>query len=127
MYRPQFPFSTPDEFQDKDAVQYFDQTSTPLLASALNLGIGGIIIGISLQLEPDAPFTWRGLKVNGPANFAMRFRDPYGNYLSDDWISLPLEYTPQATPSYGSNVVDIEPAIACLQASVILVDVMRVS
>jgi hypothetical protein len=127
VYRPQFPFFTPPLYRDKDAVQYFDQVSTPLLNSALNLAVGGMILGIPLQLDADAPFTWRGIKVNGPANFALKFRDPYGNYLSDDWINIPLEYGPEETSVYGSNVVDIEPAIACPHASVILVDVMRVS
>jgi hypothetical protein len=127
MYRPQFPFPVPDQFQDKDFVHYFDQTNTPRLNDALSLAAGATIIGIPLQLQGDAPFNLRAIEINGPNNYAVRLRDPYGNYLSDDYIPIPLDYGPEETAGYGSNVVEFEPELKCPAGSVILVDVKRVS
>lgn len=127
MYRPQFPFATPPRFQDKDFVHYFDQTNTPQLNNALSLAAGQSILAIPLQLQGDAPFTLRGIKINGPANYAVKLRDPYGNYLSDDWVPLALDYAPNEPASYGSNVVEFEPEIRCPAGSIVLVDVLRVS
>jgi hypothetical protein len=79
MYRPEFFYSTPPEFQDKDFIHYFDQTDNAQLLNALSLAAGQTILGIPLQLETDAPFFLRGIKINGPSNFAVRLRDPYGN------------------------------------------------
>ena len=126
-YRPQFPFRTPPQFQDKDFVHYFDQTTVPLFNTALSLAAGGIILNIPLQLQADAPFSIRGIKVNGPANFAVRFRDPYGNYLSEGFIPIPLRDGPEETGVYGSNVVDFEPEIGCPVGSIIFVDIKRIS
>ena len=127
MYRPQYPYSLSSDFQDRDFVYYFDQTNTPQLQNALNLSVGGIIMGIPLQLESDAPFTWRGIKVLNAPNYALRFRDTSGNYLSEDWVQVGLAFQPDAAPPYGCEVIDIEPAVPCPQGSVILVDVMRVA
>jgi len=128
--RPQFPFSTPDQFQDKDFVHCFDQTTTAQLNNALSLAVGNSILGIPLVLEADAPFTWRGVKINiagGTATFSVKFRDPYGNYLSDDFIPTNLKDAALQTTVYGSNVVELEPQISCPRGSQILVDVKRVS
>lgn len=126
-YRQQFPYPTPPKFQDKDFVHYFDQTTIPQLNNALSLAVGGTIIGINLPLQSDAPFFMRGIKINGPSNFAVRFRDAHGNYLSDDWVPLPIDYAPNEQAVWGSNVVEWEPEVICQAGSVILVDVKRVS
>lgn len=126
-YRPQFPFKTPPEYQDKDFVHYFDQTNTPQLNNALSLAVGATVLGIPLVFEADAPFTWRGIKINGPSNFAVRFRDPYNNYLSDDFVQIPLQDGPQETSIWGSLVVDLEPQIRCPLGTQILVDIKRIS
>lgn len=126
-YRPQFPNSVPSAFQDKDFVHYFDQKNTIQLNNALSLAVGAYLIGIPLELQADAPFTLRGIKINGPSNFAVRFRDPYGNYLSDDWVPIPMDYGPEETSVYGSNVVEFEPQIKCPAGAQLLVDVKRVS
>jgi len=127
MYRPQFPDNPHKEFRDEDFVQYFDQNSNLQLANALNLAVGGMILEIPLQLQSDAPFTWRAIQVNGPANFAMRFKDPYGNYLTDDWVMLPLAFSPDSTAPFGTTVIPLEPAIRCPLGSVVWVDILRVS
>lgn len=127
MYRPQFPCPTPKGFDDKDAVQYFDQTNTPQLNNALSLAAGGFLLSIPLQLQSDAPFTWRGTKINGPSNFAVRFRDPYGNYLNSDWVPLPLDYAPDEPAVFGSLPIVLDPEVHCPLGSVILVDIKRIS
>lgn len=127
MYRPQFTYPTPSEFDDKDFVAYFDQTNTTQLNAALSLAAGATIIGIPLVLQSDAPFFWRGIKINGPSNFGVRFRDPYGNYMSSDYLPLPLDYEPQEPAVIGSNPVVLEPQVRCPAGSVILVDVKRLS
>lgn len=127
MYRPQFAYPTPEGFQDEDFVHYFDQSNTTQLNAALALAAGATIENIALQLQTDAPFSWRGLKINGPANFAIRFRDPYGNFLSNDYLPLPLEYSPQETSVRGSNVVPFGDEIKCPAGSVIRVDIKRLS
>lgn len=125
MYRPQFPYSVPDAFQDKDFVHYFDQSNTPQLNNALSLAVGGMILGIPLQLQGDAPFDWRGIKVTGPNGYAVRFRDTSNNYLSNDWVPLDLAVEPEETSVFGSLVIPLEPEIPCPLGSVVLVDVMR--
>jgi hypothetical protein len=127
MYRPQFPYAIPPEFRDKDLTHYFDQNTTTQLNNALSLAAGATLLQIPLQLETSAPFWWRGIKVNGPSNFAVRFKDPFGNYLSDDWVPLPIDYAPNEPAVFGSNPVDWEPAIECLPGSIVFVDVKRIS
>ena len=126
MYRPQVPYLTPPQYEDHDFVHYFDQLNTNLLNSALSLAAGGSILGIPLILQSDAPFFWRGVKINGPSNFAVRFRDPYWNYMSDDFVPLPLDYSPREPAAVGSNPLVLED-IRCPAGSVILVDVKRIS
>ena len=126
MYRPQFAYPTPSQFEDHDFIHYFDQTNTTQLNNALSIAAGATVLGIPLNLQNDAPFTWRGIKINGPSNFAVRFRDPYGNYMSDDFLPLPLDYGPREPASVGSNPVVIE-EVRCPAGSVILVDVKRIS
>lgn len=126
-YRPQFLYSTPEKFKDEDFIHYFDQHNTTQLNNALSLAAGGTIIGIPLQLETDAPFFWRGLKIDGPANYAVRLRDPYGNYLTDDYVPLPLGFSPDAPTVAGSPVIPMEPEVPCPAGSVILVDIKRIN
>ena len=127
MYRPQFPNSVPPGYQDKEFVHYFDQTNTPQLNNALSLAAGATLLQIPLQLQGDAPFTLRGIVVNGPGNFALRFKDPYGNYLSDDFIPIPLRDGLEETSVFGQNVVEFEPEIPCPLGSIVFVDVKRIS
>ena len=126
-YRPQFPNQTPDGYQDKDFVHYYDQTNTPQLNNALSLAVGATILQIPLQLQGDAQFTLRAIKINGPANYGVRIKDPYGNYLSDDFVPIPQEYGPQETSVFGSNAVEFEPEIPCPLGSIIFVDIKRLN
>lgn len=124
---PQFVYPTPDGFQDQDFVHYYDQLSEALLSSALSLSVGSEIVGIPLTLQNDAPFLWRGVKVNGPTNFGIRFRDQAGNYLSEDYVPLPLGYAPDLQAILGVPPVVLEPEIPCHPGGVVWVDVKRLS
>jgi hypothetical protein len=92
IYRPQFAYATPPGCRDIDYVYYFDGSNTPLL----NQNVSGLTIpNIPLVLEQDAPFYWRGIKVNAlretnggvPDSYEIpdlkvRFEDHLNNKLS---------------------------------------------
>lgn len=126
-YRPQFPYSTPPQFEDKDFIHYFDQTNALQLKNALALAAGQTILAIPLQLETDAPFFWRAIQIKGPANFAIRLRDPYGNYLTDDYVPLPLGDAGEETSVFGGLPVILNPEVQCPAGSVLLLDIKRIN
>jgi hypothetical protein len=127
-YRPQFLYPTPDEYRDEDFTHYYDTVTNLALSNALShLSAGQMILGVPLQLDTDAAFFWRGLKVIGPASYAVRFRDPYGNYLSDDFVPLPLNAAPNLPAVFGTPPVILDPEIACVAGGVILVDIKRLN
>jgi hypothetical protein len=115
MYRPQFPYGCPAGFEDGDFDYYFDSTNTPLLNNTA-LASGGIIQNVPLALQMDAPFALRGIQVKGINGadpvVAVQFKDPFENYLSDDYVPLDLAYAPDSTAQYFCNIV-IEPEIRC--------------
>jgi len=93
MYRPQFAYPTPPGCRDEDFVYYFDGSNTPMLNKDISAGL--VIEHIPLVLQQDAPFYWRGVKVDlrpgsgsGPTqpNISIRFRDCYQNDLMDNYI-----------------------------------------
>lgn len=128
LYRPQFAYPTPDGFTDVDFDHYFDQHSVPPLA--LGPGAPDQIYNISLPLDPDAPFHWRGIKIpnlngaTGPLNIGLRFRSPDGRYLSDDFVPIWLwGLTPcNGDALTGGQCCILESELICPAASVIFVD-----
>lgn len=112
IYRPQSAYKTPDGYRDEPFDYYFDELS-PQLINILNvqassvpyvtaLTVGSQITGIPFQLDPDAEFHWKSTVVGirnqdftsgagAPSNgsdastIVLRWRDPYGNYLSNDY------------------------------------------
>lgn len=127
IYRPQFPYPTPDGFQDEEFEYYFDSSILPALNTA-SLAIGQIVFNVPLVLQTDAPFFWRGLIVDNPgAGLAIRFRGPDGTYLSDDFVPLGF-YSPMPPakhPPIGNapTIVDFE--IPCEKGSVVYLDIKR--
>lgn len=115
MYRPQFPYSAAPGFEDGDFDHYFDSTNTPLLNNTA-LASTGIIQNVPLALQADAPFYLRGIQVKGINGadpvVAVQFKDPFENYLSDDFVPLDLWIAPDATAQYFLNIA-IEPEIRC--------------
>jgi hypothetical protein len=118
MYRAQFPYGpAPRGFTDEDFDHYFDFTTVALLNNT-TLASGGIIQNINLSLQSDAPFIWRAIQVKGVNGadpvVSVQFKDPYNNYLSDDYIPFDLSFAPNGTaPQAGFLSIPLEPAIFC--------------
>jgi hypothetical protein len=83
MYRPQFPYATPDKCVDQRCVYSFDQTNTPYLTMTLDPGQN--FSRIPLQLDKDADFYLRGIAIPqiGAGTLELRLEDPKGHPLSD--------------------------------------------
>lgn len=132
MYRPQFAYETPSGCRDEEFVYYFDSSNTPQLAVDIS---GNRIDNIPLVLEQDAPFYWRGVKVDfisgsgGPGPMApqlfCKFQDPYQNDLSDGLVPATHAFFAQNpvnfnTADYTGPCVLHEPEIYCPRGGVIL-------
>lgn len=122
-YRAQFCYPTPPGCRDEDFAYYFDGSNTPML----NQDVTGLTLSdIPLPLQQDAPFYWRGIKVElraaggGPEipDLYVKFRDCYLNDLSDGLVSAvtygfaqnPLIFQ---TADYTGAPVPLEPEIYC--------------
>ena len=99
---PQFAFRTPAGFRDEPRIQYFDDSNTPgLVGNGPSPGQfqGENESGVPLIFDSDAPFWLRAIHLNQlPAMdpqypLLVKFKDPFGNYLSDDWVTA-LDYAP---------------------------------
>jgi len=121
MYRPHFPYLTPPGFEDGDFDQYFDYRNTPLLNNT-SLAAATAILNIGLNLQSDQPFLLRGIQVKGINGadpvVSAQFKDPFGNYLSDQFVPLDLSVSPDTQALYFLNVI-IEPGLACPAGSVV--------
>lgn len=121
MYRPQFPYPCPSGYEDGDFDHYFDYRNTPLLNNT-SLAAATAILNIGLNLQSDQPFLWRGIYVKGinasDPVVSAQFKDPYGNYLSDQFVPLDLSVAPDGTALYFLNIA-LEPGIACPAGSVV--------
>lgn len=106
-YVPQFQFSTPPGFRDEEYAHYFDFSNTPALVTALP-ATSEIAGGIPLKLDSDAPFYLGGFFVQGSLGMLARFKDPFGNFLSDDY--LPIE-------DYEGAIID--PGILCAPGGIV--------
>jgi hypothetical protein len=125
IYRAQFCYATPPGCRDEDFVYYFDGSNTPML----DQNVSGLALShIPLPLEQDAPFYWRGIKVElravggGPSpsipDMYVKFRDCYLNFLSDGLVSA-VTYGFAQNPvtfnnaDYTGAPVPLEPEIYC--------------
>jgi len=137
MYRPQFAYPTPDGFTDQDCDQYFDGNNAPLL----NLSGGpDLVSNIPLQLDKDADFLWRGIKIPNlrgiVLNLGIQLRGPDGRYLSpssqlifppgNTTVFIPVWLWAWQSSQYdgltGGPGCIIEPEIYCQKGSVIMLD-----
>ena len=123
IYRAQFCYPTPPGCRDEDFVYYFDGSNTPMLDQDVQ---GLRLANIPLPLQQDAPFYWRGIKVElrtgggGPSipNFYVKFQDCYLNDLSDGLVSA-VTYGFAQNPvifgqaDYTGAPVPLEPEIYC--------------
>ena len=128
MYRPQFAYSTLPGCKDEDFVYFFDGSNTPFL----NQSVSALSIPyIPLILDQDAPFYWRGIKLDMrttgavPPNVNVKLRDCYQNDLSDGLVPATQYGFPQNPVTFnGQNYtgapVPLEPEIYCPRGGVIL-------
>jgi len=128
MYRPQFAYSTLPGCKDEDFVYFFDGSNTPFL----NQSVSALSIPyIPLILDQDAPFYWRGIKIDMrttgavPPNVNVKLRDCYQNDLSDGLVPATQYGFPQNPVTFnGQNYtgapVPLEPEIYCPRGGVIL-------
>lgn len=128
MYRPQFAYSTLPGCKDEDFVYFFDGSNTPFL----NQSVSALSIPyIPLILDQDAPFYWRGIKIDMRTtgavhpNVNVKLRDCYQNDLSDGLVPATQYGFPQNPVTFnGQNYtgapVPLEPEIYCPRGGVIL-------
>jgi hypothetical protein len=129
MYRPEFAYPTPDGFVDQDCDQYFDSNTTPFLAQSTP----NLISNIPLQLDKDADFLWRGVKIpildyQGIQNVAIQLRAPGGRYITADFVPIWLFgiQVNQGDGLTGGPGCVLEPGIYCPKGSVILLDTLGI-
>lgn len=123
MYRPEFAYETPAGFEDEPFEHFFDKNNAPALAGPFTSGQQ--VLDIPLRLDTDADFFWRAIKITAASQkFFIRFRDPFGNLLSD-YIPA-ANYIPSPTrfeAPLGSAPVPLEPEIPCPAGSIVFVDI----
>lgn len=123
MYRPQFVYETPEGFEDEPFEYWFDSHNVPALG--VSLTSGQQLLNVPLPTQPDADFFWRAIKITASNNkFYIRFRDGFGNYLSEfipgsNYIPSP---TPAEAPIGGTPVV-LEPEVPCPAGTILYVDI----
>jgi len=125
LYRPQFAYPTPEGFTDQDCDQYFDGYNAPALGQT---GGPDWYYNIPLQIDKDADFLWRGIKIpNQPVdilNLGIQLRDPSGRYLTAGFVPVwlwGLQVSLNDGLTGGPGCI-LEPGIFCLKGSVILLD-----
>lgn len=119
LYRPQMAFQTPPGFRDEQFHYSFDSTIVPVLATAILAG--QVVNDIYFQLQNDAEFICRGIKVQlatAASNLQLWLKDPFGNYLSQTYIPLATYATGAGTQVIGRMIVPFEPEIACPAGSI---------
>jgi len=123
--RQQFPFPTPPDCVDEDFVYVFNSNNVAILGTSI--AAAAEVRDIPLQLEPDAPFLWRGLSVES-SNLMIRFKDPAGNFLSNGYAPINLYACPAGISAEQGQPVALEAdagggqgAIFCPAGSIIQV------
>lgn len=115
VWRPQFAFPpAPAGFRDEQFHYGFDGSNVPALATAI--AAGSQVLNVVLQLQNDAEFILRAIKVQlgtAPSSLALQLRDPYGNYLSATPLELSNYLTGGGAAMVGQMAVPFEDQIRC--------------
>lgn len=123
IYRPQFAFVTPMGFRDEAFHYSFDSGNVPALGSVI--AAGQLVSDITLQLQNDAEFILRALKVTGSgserggltqtavSNLALQIKDPRGEYLSASFLPISNYLTGAGEAVVGRMFVPFESEIRC--------------
>ena len=111
-YRHQFvPAPTPQGFHDVDFIAYFDKVSTPVLG--ITLQANAEQLDVPLQLENDADFVFRGIRVyltlseeiGAGAPPRVQFKTPNGTPISSKFPALP----PRLDQAYRAGGLNLGP------------------
>ena len=117
IYRAQYGFPpTPKGFDDQMFHYSFDSTTVPALG--VSLAAGAYSNDVTLQLQNDAEFILRGIKVQTQAgttgsNLSMQIKDPFGNYLSAGPVDLSRYLRGSGLAVIGRLIVPFEAEIVC--------------
>ena len=114
LYRPQYAFETPRGFRDETFHYSFDKSTVAALG--VSIAAGALVNDIILQLQNDAEFVCRAIKVHLAAagsNLDLWLKDPFGNYLSQTYIPINRAYRGAGIGVVGRLPVIIEPEIIC--------------
>ena len=126
VYRPQYAYPTPPGYRDEQFHYGFDQSNTPALNIG-NLAAAALSQNIPLPLQQDAAFIWRAVTISGinltDPKVSVRFRDPYGNYLSDDFVLIDLYMRGPGLAVVGDYCIALEPAVECPAGAIIWLDI----
>jgi hypothetical protein len=125
-FRPQFAYPTPEGYEDLEFTQYFDATTIAALGQAL--AAGQEARGIPLPLDQELEYHIRGIEVSSSADDpqAVRFRDPWGRYLADDYVPAGAYCGGQGSQPGGIPVV-FEGEIVCPPGGIVTVDLKNLS
>lgn len=120
-FRPQFAYPpTPRGYQDEAFSYSFDSSNIALLNIAL--AAGGQANNIPFQLEPDAAFILRAMKVEsgtGPSTLALEFKTAHGDYLCTTYVPLATWLDGGGTGIVGKMFIPLESEIECPPGSVL--------
>jgi hypothetical protein len=123
IYRPQFAFVTPRGFRDEQFHYSFDSTNVAALGSPI--AAGQLVENIPLQMQNDAEFILRAVKVQGSGseregftstavpNLAIQFKNPYSDFLSATFLPLSTCFTGAGEAVVGRVFVPLESEIIC--------------
>lgn len=120
MYRPQFSYpKAPDGTYDQDFVYSFDPYSTPALN--VRFAPGQTLLRVPLQMESDAAFIQRGLKMNPSfTNFlGVQLFTPDDSPISDDLLPLSAYSANTGNPAAILEPEILSPAGASYQLNVV--------
>lgn len=116
IYRPQFAFHVaPPGFRDEQFHYSFDKENVPILNTAIGAGLS--VNNIVCQLQNDAEFILRSLKIQGVSSsvssLLVTIRDPYGNFLSAVPLPIGNYASGGGAVSVGRMDVPFEDQIVC--------------
>jgi len=109
LYRPPFAYPTPRVYREETFHYSFNSSNVAALGAAI--AAGQLIADIILQMQNDAEFVCRAVKVmlgTAPSNLYVWIKDPFGNYLSQTYVPASLYVTGSGAGVCGSLDVPIE-------------------
>jgi hypothetical protein len=128
-WHPQRLMDTPEGWEDQPYIYAFDDTDF-----AIALSHGQEVVGLPIEMDQDADFylcsiafIWDG----APKWLGIRLRDGYGQYMSDDYLSIigfGFAGSSAAAPFSSAGYTDVfEMPVYLKKGSQLLLDVKNMS